>query len=181
MNKYLLATLGAVALAGGSSISLAGGRHQGDGYYDYAPVLRATPLTEVVRVKEPREVCWTEHVTHTRPRRHHGSVTPEIVGGIIGGVVGNQFGSGRGKDIATVAGAVLGGSLAHDMKRRRGRVYDSYTEPVERCRLEHDYYEQERVVGYDVKYRYNGQIYRARMERDPGDSVRVRVNVQVAE
>jgi len=133
-----------------------------------------------VRVEAPREVCWTEHVTRSEAS-HRRSFTPEIVGGIVGGVVGNHFGSGRGPDIATVAGAVLGGSLAHDIKRRRSRAYHTYTEPVERCRVEHEYYERERLVGYDVKYRYNGEVYHARMDRDPGSTVRVRVNVQLAE
>lgn len=34
-----------------------------------------------------------------------------LAGAVIGGVVGNQFGSGRGKDVMTAAGAV-GGAVA---------------------------------------------------------------------
>lgn len=179
MSKWLSKAMVAAALAGTSATTLAGGGSHIDAYYDFAQVLRVDPLTEIVRVDDPKEVCWTEHVTHTRPRGH-GSATPEIIGGIIGGVVGNQFGSGRGRDIATVAGAVLGGSIAHDYKNRR-RGYDSYTEPVQRCEIQHDYYEEERIVGYDVKYRYNGKVYRTRMDRDPGRTVRIRVGLSVAE
>lgn len=177
MNNWLIRITMIAVFAGMSAPALAGGRSSG--YYDYAEVLRVDPIIDVVRVEEPREVCWMERVTHRRGG--HRSATPEIVGGIIGGVVGNQFGSGRGKSIATVAGAILGGSIAHDMKRRRAYAYDAYTEPVQRCRIEHDYYEQETVVGYHVKYRYNGEVYRTRMDRDPGDMVRVRVNVGVVE
>ena len=35
-------------------------------------------------------------------------------GALIGGAIGNQFGSGRGRDVATILGAVIGGSMAHD-------------------------------------------------------------------
>lgn len=180
MNKWLKRIILTVVAGGLSAPVLAGGR-SGGSYDDYARVLEAEPIIEVVRVEEPREVCWTEHVTHRRSRGYN-SATPEILGGIIGGVVGNQFGRGSGKDVATVAGAILGGSIAHDMERRRRTYgYATYSEPVQRCRVEHDYYEQERIVGYDVRYRYNGEVYRTRMDHDPGRRVRVRVNVGVVE
>lgn len=180
MKKWLKRIGLAAALSSAAVPAIAGGRGHGESYFDHARVLHTEPVFQVVRVEEPREVCWTERVTHRRPRRHN-SATPEIVGGIIGGVVGNQFGSGRGKDIATVAGVILGGSIAHDMERRRAYAYDVYSEPVERCRLEHDFYEEERIVGYHVEYRYNGRVYQTRMDHDPGHRVRVRVNVAVAE
>lgn len=95
--------------------------------------------------------------------------------------VGNQFGSGSGKDIVAVAGVLLGGSIAHDVKRRRACGCDAYTGPVQRCEIERDHYEEERVVGYDVRCRYNGKVHRTRMGRHPGDTVRVRVGVAIAE
>jgi len=33
-------------------------------------------------------------------------------GSLIGGVIGNQFGDGNGKDITTILGAIIGGSIA---------------------------------------------------------------------
>lgn len=180
MNKWLTGTMGIAAAAVMTTTALADGRSHGNGYFDYARVVDVDPIVEVVRVDDPKEVCWTEDVTYRSPRRPR-SVTPEIVGGIVGGVVGNQFGSGRGKGVATAAGALLGGSIAHDYKKRQGRAYDTYHEPVERCELRHDYYEEERIVGYDVQYRYDGRVHHARMDRDPGSRVRVRVNVAVAE
>lgn len=42
-------------------------------------------------------------------------------------------------------------------------------------------YEQRRIVGYDVEYRYRGEIYMARTGSDPGDRLRVRVSVTPAE
>ena len=35
-------------------------------------------------------------------------------GALIGGAIGNQFGSGSGRGIATVLGAIIGGSIAED-------------------------------------------------------------------
>ncbi|MGA8260177.1 MAG: glycine zipper 2TM domain-containing protein [Arenicellales bacterium] len=181
MNKWLTRTVAVAALAGMSATAFAGGRYDADRYYDYAPVLRVDPVTQVVRVDEPHQVCWTEQVRYHRPVRRD-SATPEIVGGIIGGVVGNQFGHGSGKGIATIAGALLGGSIAHDMDRGRGGYgYVTYTRPVRQCRVEHEYHDERHIVGYDVEYRYNGKIYHTRMDRDPGNSVRVRVDLDVAE
>ncbi len=35
-------------------------------------------------------------------------------GALIGGAIGNQFGSGSGRDVATILGAVIGGSIARE-------------------------------------------------------------------
>jgi outer membrane lipoprotein SlyB len=35
-------------------------------------------------------------------------------GALIGGVIGNQFGSGHGRDLATILGAIIGGSIANE-------------------------------------------------------------------
>ncbi len=35
-------------------------------------------------------------------------------GALIGGAIGNQFGRGSGRDVATILGALIGGSIAHD-------------------------------------------------------------------
>ncbi len=35
-------------------------------------------------------------------------------GALIGGIIGHQFGGGSGKDVATILGAMIGGSIAND-------------------------------------------------------------------
>ena len=40
---------------------------------------------------------------------------------------------------------------------------------------------QRRVVGYDVEYRYRGEVYSSRLSYDPGDRMRVSVSVTPAE
>tara|TARA_R110001592_G_scaffold153164_3_gene381342 strand:- start:10421 stop:10939 length:519 start_codon:yes stop_codon:yes gene_type:complete len=37
-------------------------------------------------------------------------------GALIGGAIGNQFGAGSGRGVATILGAIIGGSMAHDRK-----------------------------------------------------------------
>ena len=40
------------------------------------------------------------------------------VGALIGGVIGNQFGSGSGKTLATVAGAIGGGYVGNEVAKK---------------------------------------------------------------
>jgi len=40
-----------------------------------------------------------------------------------------------------------------------------------------DYYTEERVSGYNVKYRYHGRVYETRMDRQPGKRIPVAVAV----
>ena len=151
---------------------------------DYAEVVSVRPIYRTVRVSTPERECWEEPVQH---RRHyssgHDSYTPLIIGGILGGVVGNQFGGGSGKGILTAAGAILGGSLAHDVQSSHRRHHrhghsEVYTTYERRCQTHVNYHEEERVDGYRVKYRYNGKIYRTRTDYHPGEYIEVDVNVR---
>jgi outer membrane lipoprotein SlyB len=42
-----------------------------------------------------------------------------VLGGIVGGVLGHQVGSGRGKDVATVAGAAGGAYAGHQIEKNK--------------------------------------------------------------
>ena len=151
---------------------------EGGSRFDYAEVTRVEPITREVRVRTPREECWDEEV----PVYESGyrSATPMILGGIIGGVVGHTMGKGHGKDAATVAGTVLGGSIGRDVGEQH-RTPDNYRTVQEtRCRMVDDYREEQRVEGYRVFYRYQGEDYETRMPQDPGERIRVQVSVQPA-
>lgn len=42
-----------------------------------------------------------------------------VIGGVVGGVLGHQVGSGRGNDVATVAGAGAGAYAGHQIEKNR--------------------------------------------------------------
>jgi len=151
--------------------------------YDYARVVRSEPIVRYVTVKTPVRECWqeTEYVAHRRPVPGAGAST--FVGALIGGVVGHQFGSGRGNDAATVAGTLIGAAIGNDQaKRRYGADYRSveYERPVERCATRITERTEERIDGYRVTYRYNGQNYMTDMPYDPGRELRIRVDIRPA-
>ena len=50
----------------------------------------------------------------------------------------------------------------------------------ERCKTETNWQSTDRVLGYDVTYRYGGRTYQTHMDHDPGDQLRVRVNYDPA-
>lgn len=144
-----------------------------DEYYDRARVISVTPQTE--RVNVPREECHTEYVRERYSSSNERSLTGPIIGGIAGGLLGSQIGKGNGR----VAGAAVGagvGAIVGDRIDNDGRDRYSYgTRPVERCVAVDNW--QTVTRGYLVKYRYNGRTYSTVTDRDPGDTIPVRVAI----
>jgi uncharacterized protein YcfJ len=178
MNKSILMTAICAGLALAPAAQAGHGYDNGGDFYDYAQVVRAEPIVNRIRVSEPREECWEERAP-VRDSGYH-SATPMILGGIIGGVVGSTMGKGRGRDAAIVAGTVLGGSVGRDVGRQSASGGTYRTSSQEVCRMVDDYREEERIEGYDVTYRYQGQEYFTRLPYDPGGRMRVRVDVTPA-
>lgn len=148
--------------------------------YDYATVLRSVPVTDRVRISTPRERCWDEEVAVETERRGSDSMTGTIVGGLIGAAIGNAVGHhSTNKKVGAVAGGLLGASIGRDASRDKNR--EVHYEQARRCETVDEVEYEERVVGYDVTYRYGGETRTARMDRDPGNSLRVRVDVTPAE
>jgi len=142
--------------------------------YGYADVLRVNPIYEQFR-NPPREECYDQPVRYRAPPGGNPA-GGTVIGAIIGGVLGNQVGSGSGRTAATVAGAAIGGAVGNNVDRNNnsdGRTYES----VERQCHPVDSGYQQRVIGYDVEYRYRGEVYMSRLQFDPGDRLRVRVSV----
>jgi uncharacterized protein YcfJ len=175
-----------------------------DSGYDYARVIDVDPIRTRVRVRTPQRECWQETRYDDRgydnrydnrsvadrytPRSSAGSM---ILGGIVGAAVGNQIGSGDGRRAATVAGALIGSAIGHDVAARRDarNQYDNrygyndydrapreYT--VERCDTRYRDDWEERIDGYRVTYEYNGIRQTTRLPYDPGNQIRVRVDVR---
>jgi len=74
-----------------------------------------------------------------------------VLGAVAGGVLGHQFGGGKGKDLATVVGALAGGTIANNQYGTR-----HYKRPVTRTR-----YEQKKVCKtYYKTKRYKVKRYK---------------------
>ena len=152
--------------------------------YDYAKVIDVEPIVRLVTVTTPVRECWNESREYTVDRHRGGSGGATLLGAILGGVIGHQFGSGSGNDAATAVGAMVGAAIGNDSARRapdRGYEEEVYSRPVRRCQTNYTSREEERIDGYNVTYRYHGQKYRTRMPYDPGDRLRIRVDIRPAE
>ncbi|MGE0811419.1 MAG: glycine zipper 2TM domain-containing protein [Immundisolibacter sp.] len=161
-------------VAGCATDAAAGYRGDRDRYYVDARVTHVEPLYHTVRVEEPRRECWDEDVYVERPayRSHTGT----ILGGIVGGVLGHELGGHHHHGIATAAGTVLGASIGRDLSRRR-YADDGYYSRRERCEVRPTYTTEQRIDGYRVTYVYAGREHETITDYEPGDVIRVRVDV----
>jgi uncharacterized protein YcfJ len=185
----------AVGLLGVSGAALAAPPPWAHGYdarydqgYDYARVVDVDPILREVRTTVPRRECWDESQQAYPEARAHSAASagPTILGGIIGGVIGSQIGHGRGRSVATVAGTLLGAGIGHEAASRRvpEEQEEQYAEPeeriVQRCTVRYDERFDQQVDGYRVTYVYHGRQYTTRTPYDPGERIRIRVDVTPA-
>lgn len=168
-----LKTLMVLSIAAIASIPMKAGADSAG--YAWADVIDAQPVTRIYRQPVETEVCWQEEVYREIPERR--ATAPAILGAIVGGVIGNQFGGGHGRDVMTVAGAALGHAVVKDNQHR---AYPNHFEArfENRCGTNTDWQESRTVVGWDVTYQYDGITYQTRMQDEPGDRIKVRVNVE---
>jgi uncharacterized protein YcfJ len=149
--------------------------------YDYAEVLSVEPNVRHVTVTTPVRECRDEIRYYTVDERRPPNFAGALFGAVLGGVIGHQFGSGSGNDAATVAGALLGAAAGSESGRRSGyAAYGTteYARPVRRCETRYTTHQEERVDSYRVIYRYNGRKYATDTPFDPGERIRIRVEVR---
>ncbi len=138
----------------------------------YAKVVSVDPVRSTVN--NPKEVCHDETVTHSAPPKDEHRVAGTAIGAVVGGLAGNQVGGGKGKTLATVAGAVGGGYAGNRIEAAHQKP--QITTSVERkCRTVNN--TSTKIVGYDVRYEYNGVTRTVRMDHDPGDRVEIQEGV----
>ena len=58
-------------------------------------------------------------VKHDQEGRRGERARGAVIGGVAGGVLGHQVGSGRGNDVATVAGAAGGAYAGHQVEKNK--------------------------------------------------------------
>lgn len=172
MKMKLIATLGVV-------LGLLSIKSWADTSFETAQVLESLPVYQEVEVSTPQEQCWEEEVVRERYSSRPGSNTPVLVSTLIGGAIGNAVGHNKSNQrVGAVLGAMLGHSIGRDIIRgkEQGGVRDYET--VQRCKTVYQQHTEERLVGYQVTYLYNGEEFSVRTESDPGDEIRVRVSVE---
>lgn len=139
MKKLLvLLLLGSFAFANGYSST------------DYVMVEHSEPVYEYRPSHNPPPARYYEQ--KTSDSNTIGLDT--IIGATAGVVIGNQIGKGNGKDVARVAGGLVGAAVANGTRDQRNGSYDSYEA------RQYDGYDRsgDRVlVGYRNYFYYEGQ------------------------
>jgi len=145
--------------------------------FDYATVVEVEPRYREVEVSHPVRECRQEPVYQTE-RREHKSASGMLAGGLIGGIVGHQFGKGRGQRAATAMGALIGASIGHDAVNGHDEPAEAHVVGYEEhCQT---YYRTdfETVVDfYAVTYKYRGKTYHLDMPYDPGERIKMRIQI----
>lgn len=154
------------------------GGSQHGGFFTRAAVcpgyLGNTPIKETV--KTPRQECRDVSVTHHRPVQDENRLEGSVFGAVAGSVLVHQVSGGRGKDIATVAGALAGGYAGNQVQGHM-QNNDTYTTTQQRCQTVYD--KSQKVLGYDVTYKIGAQQGKIRMDRDPGTQIPLDRNGQL--
>ncbi|RDS84826.1 glycine zipper 2TM domain-containing protein [Dyella monticola] len=143
-------------------------------HYAWADVLRVDPVYGVARTAAPSQQCYDQQVVQQTPS-NKGIGT--VLGAVVGGVLGSTIGHGRGNTAATVGGAVVGGAVGNSVASGG----QTYTTNQTVCQPVTQVSEQRQIIGYDVEYRYHGDVYMSRLSYDPGERLRVRVSVSPAD
>jgi len=142
-----------------------------------APVVASVPVYDIVN--EPRRECWTETTGYeTQTYRNASGPGGAILGAIAGGLIGSTVGKGDGRVAAAAVGAATG-AVVGDRWNGRGVTTESRPTQVERCAI-HDNTRQV-LIGYDVRYRFNGREFMTRLPYDPGEFLKLNVSYSIAE
>jgi uncharacterized protein YcfJ len=152
-------------------------------FYVEGRVVSATPIYESYwyyrsrgegRRESYRETCRIRDVEVYRSSSSAGPA-----GAIIGGVIGAHVGSNAGHSsesavLGAIAGGVIGGVIGSEIDRDSTTVhYRTERECDTRYRQEH-----RELIGYDVRYRYNGREFSLETKQHPGRYIQLRVEVQ---
>ena len=143
-------------------------------FIDSATVVSVDKVYKQVRVEEPYQECY---IKETVQNNGDGSATNEIIGGVIGGAIGNQFGDGSGKDIMTLAGILMGASIANDAEKASANSKQTIVSQ-EVCEKKVRQKIEKRLSHYKVTVDYNGTEVSFSSKRRPYDDV-IKVEVSV--
>ena len=142
-------------------------------FVDYATVTSVEKVYKQYQVKEPYQECY---IKETLQNQGDGSATNEIVGAILGGAIGNKMGKGEGKEVMTLAGIVLGASLANDAEKEKSTGQVVVSQEVCETKVRTSF--EQRLSHYLVHIMYEGRelTYTTKI-RPFEDVIKVRVTV----
>lgn len=136
------------------------------------PVLSYSPVHSTLVRREPVEDCQVRTQWQPAPV----SPTGAILGGIVGAAIGNSLGHHESnRKVGALAGGVLGASVGHDVASAGGT--GQYREQTV-CGTSWRETSSQTIVGYDVRYRWEGQVWETRMSEPPGSTLRLRVSAE---
>ena len=148
-------------------------RHRTDGDVVYGRVVSVEPVYPVTTYGGSRDSC----IRRIDDGRSYNSRTPTLLGAIIGGALGHRIGDRHGDpEVAAIAAGILGASIGRDVGRHlresRSIVVDGP------CGAHRSRQTRREPVEYVVRYRYNGRLYRTRMDYDPGEWIALDVDIE---
>ncbi len=151
-------------------------RHHG--FYDDVVYGRVIDVERIYRIYD--EPVRERHCRrYPRGHRSYNSYTGTIAGAVIGGALGHTIGDAHGDaDAAAVAGGLLGAAVGHDIDHRATYTSGGYGSGT--CRVSLHRQTRRELVEYKVRYRYNGRIYVSHMNYDPGEWVKLDVDIDPA-
>ena len=142
-------------------------------FVDYATVTSVEKVYKQYQVKEPYQECY---IKETLQNQGDGSATNEIVGAILGGAIGNKMGKGEGKEVMTLAGIVLGASLANDAEKEKSTGQVVVSQEVCETKVRTSF--EQRLDHYLVHIMYEGRELTYTTNKRPfEDVIKVRVTV----
>jgi len=169
MNIFLK-SLVLISLFLGTQLVMAGS------FTDYATVTSVEKVYKQYRVEEPYQECY---IKETLQNQGDGSATNEIIGAILGGAIGNKIAedsSDTGKDVMTLAGIVLGASIANDAEKTNST--DQVVVSQEVCETKVKTSFENRLSHYLVHIDYEGRDLTYTSKKRPYDDV-IKVKVTV--
>jgi uncharacterized protein YcfJ len=157
----------------------------------WVDVVSSKPVYKKVTIREPYEevVSRPYEVTvpcvrkerYDRHERNNNEIGLDtVIGAGIGIAIGNQIGKGRGRDVAKVAGGVLGAVIANNTRDSRHHSdnvrYCKRKEYRDEVVTRYEYKTKRKLIGYENHFYYNGTRY-TKMTTTPKDRIRVRTTI----
>jgi uncharacterized protein YcfJ len=146
--------------------------HHGQ-FYDYAHVSSVKPIIETIEHRVPQQ-CNHRSSHYNTNYNNKRSATPMIIGTIIGAAIGNELGHKKSNQrVGAAVGGILGGSIGYDISNKH-RVNTTSRHRCDDYAIEYE----ERVVGYDVSYRYRGMTYQTTTREHPGRKIQLKLKFE---